>query len=81
MARSFVARELVKLGGAPEWREGFVTDNGNYILDVHDLTLDEPAAVERRLNDIPGVVCNGVFAQRRADVLLVGTADGVERIG
>ncbi|MCB1748338.1 MAG: ribose-5-phosphate isomerase RpiA [Gammaproteobacteria bacterium] len=80
MARSMVAREMVKLGGSPEWRAGFVTDNGNVILDVHDLAIDEPVALERAINDIPGVVTNGLFARRPADVLLVATAGGVERI-
>ena len=81
MSRSFVARELVKLGGAPEWRHDFVTDNGNYILDVHNLVIDEPLRLENALNAIPGVVCNGIFALRPADLLLVGTARGVDRIG
>lgn len=81
MARSFVARQLVKLGGAPEWRQGFVTDNGNYILDVHNLTINEPVRLEGEVNDIPGVVSNGIFARRPADILLVGTAHGVDKIG
>ncbi|MGE0486694.1 MAG: ribose-5-phosphate isomerase RpiA [Gammaproteobacteria bacterium] len=80
MARSMVAREMVKLGGSPEWRAGFVTDNGNVILDVHDLVIDDPVAVERAINDIPGVVTNGLFARRPADVLLVATNTGVDRI-
>ena len=78
MARSFVARELVKLGGAPEWRAGFITDNGNYILDVHNLVIETPVALEEALNNIPGVVSNGLFARRPADVLLIGTDTGVE---
>jgi ribose 5-phosphate isomerase A len=77
MARSYVARELVKLGGAPEWRQGFVTDNGNWILDVHDLSIVEPCALEATLDQIAGIVTNGLFARRGADVLLLGTADGV----
>jgi ribose 5-phosphate isomerase A len=77
MARSFVAREMVKLGGAPRLREGFVTDNGNVILDVHDLEITNPAELEARLNQIPGIVTNGLFARRGADVLLLGTAQGV----
>lgn len=80
MARSFVARELVKLGGTPEWRDGFVTDNGNLILDVHHLSIDEPVALEQALNQIPGVVTNGLFARRPADVLLVAGDDGVSTI-
>jgi len=80
MARSFVARELVKLGGAPEWRQGFVTDNGNLVLDVHNLRILEPVKLEETLNQIPGVVTNGLFARRPADVILAGTAAGVERI-
>jgi ribose 5-phosphate isomerase A len=78
MARSFVARELVKLGGRPVLREGFTTDNGNVILDVHGLDLREPLRLEETLNQIPGVLCNGVFARRRADILLIGTDKGVE---
>jgi ribose 5-phosphate isomerase A len=65
------------MGGAPRLREGFVTDNGNVILDVADLAIDDPAALEKRLNDIAGVVTNGLFALRGADVLLLGTAAGV----
>ncbi|MEX2480636.1 MAG: ribose-5-phosphate isomerase RpiA [Gammaproteobacteria bacterium] len=80
MARSFVARELVKLGGTPLWREGFVTDNGNHILDVDGLGIDEPVALEEAINQLPGVVTNGLFARRPADVLLIGTAAGVERL-
>ena len=80
MARSFVARELVKLGGAPEWRSGFTTDNGNYILDVHNLIIDTPVALEEALNNIPGVVTNGLFARRPADVLLIGSDRGVETV-
>lgn len=80
MARSYVARELVKLGGQPEWRQGFVTDNGNVILDVHDLRIAKPAELETTLNQIPGVVTNGLFAQRGADILLLGRANGVETL-
>ncbi len=80
MARSFVAREIVKLGGAPKWREGFITDNQNYILDVHDLNIVEPISMESKFNQITGVVCNGIFANRPADQLLVGTEEGVETI-
>ncbi len=80
MARSFVARELVKLGGQPALRQGFTTDNGNLILDVHGLTILKPAELESRLNQIPGVVTNGIFALRPADVLLLGGASGVRTI-
>jgi ribose 5-phosphate isomerase A len=77
MARALVAREMVKLGGAPRLREGFVTDNGNIILDVHQLEILNPVELEARINQIPGVVTNGLFARRGADVLLLGTAQGV----
>jgi ribose 5-phosphate isomerase A len=80
MARSFVARELVKLGGAPEWRAGFTTDNGNLILDVHNLAIDNPVTLEEAINNIPGVVTNGLFARRPADVLLIGTDSGVDTL-
>ncbi len=84
MARSFVARELVKLGGHPEWRmkdnKAVVTDNGNWILDVHGLSIENPPLLETEINQIPGVVTNGIFARRGADVLLLATADGVQRI-
>lgn len=78
MARSHVARELVKLGGQPALREGFKTDNGNLIIDVAGLKILEPAELERRINNIVGVVSNGLFAQRGADLLLLGTPQGVE---
>jgi ribose 5-phosphate isomerase A len=77
MARSYVARELVKLGGEPVYREGFVTDNGNVILDVHRLQIMNPVELEQKLNNITGVVTNGLFALRPADVVLVGSASGV----
>jgi len=80
MARSYVARELVKLGGEPEWRPNFVTDNGNVILDVYNLEILRPAELESVINHIPGVVTNGLFARRGADVLLLGTEGGVETI-
>lgn len=80
MARSHVGRELVKLGGEPMLREGFKTDNGNLILDVAGLQILEPQALEREINNITGVVCNGLFAQRGADVLLLGTPQGVETL-
>ncbi|HSG90995.1 MAG TPA: ribose-5-phosphate isomerase RpiA [Pseudomonadales bacterium] len=78
MARSLVERGLQALGGEPVLREGFTTDNGNLILDVHGMDLSEPAAMERRLNDLVGTVCNGLFALRGADLLLVGTDGGVQ---
>lgn len=78
MARSLVGRELVKLGGDPVWREGFVTDNGNLILDVHNLHILSAKQLESAINNITGVVTNGLFALRPADVLLVGTASGVK---
>ena len=80
MARSYVARELVKLGGQPVLRPGFVTDNGNVILDVHNLQLLAPLEFESTLNQIAGVVTNGLFARRGADVLLLGTESGVQTI-
>jgi ribose 5-phosphate isomerase A len=76
MARSYVARELVQLGGTPVWREGFVTDNGNLILDVQHLEILEPAKLEQTINNIAGVVTVGIFALRPADVLILGTPDG-----
>jgi ribose 5-phosphate isomerase A len=79
MARSQVARELVKLGGQPKLRD-FTTDNGNLILDVHGLTISDPVAFEAKLNQIVGVVTNGLFAARPADILLLATADGVKTI-
>jgi len=78
MARSMVARDLVRLGGMPEWRQDFVTDHGNVILDVHNLDILNPHEMERTLNAIPGVVTVGLFAQRGADVLLVGGEHEVE---
>ncbi|MES1943400.1 ribose 5-phosphate isomerase [Salinisphaera sp. PC39] len=80
MARSFVARRLVKLGGEPELREGFTSDNGNVILDVHNLEILNPIELEDAINAIPGVVTVGLFARRPADVLLVAGAGGVEKI-
>ena len=80
MARSYVAREIAKLGGQPVLREGFTTDNGNVILDVHNIEIMEPVKLEETLNDITGVVTNGLFAMRPADVLLLGTPDGVKTI-
>jgi ribose 5-phosphate isomerase A len=80
MARSYVARELVKLGGAPVYREGVITDNGNVILDVHNLQIINPTQLETTINQITGVVTNGLFAIKPADVLLLGTKEGVKTI-
>ncbi|MGM0983160.1 MAG: ribose-5-phosphate isomerase RpiA [Pseudomonadota bacterium] len=80
MARSYVARELVKLGADPVYRQGVVTDNGNQIIDCFEFIIDDPVAMEARLNGIVGVVTNGLFAARGADVLLLGTEQGVERL-
>lgn len=80
MARSYVARELVKLGGDPVYRQGVITDNGNVILDVYNMKILDPKVMETKINAIVGVVTNGLFANRGADVLLVGTPDGVNTI-
>ncbi|MBO6809483.1 MULTISPECIES: ribose-5-phosphate isomerase RpiA [Marinobacter] len=80
MARSHVGREIVRLGGDPVYREGVVTDNGNIIIDVHNMDISQPIRVEEQLNNIVGVVTNGLFARRRADLLLLGTKDGVKTI-
>ena len=80
MARAHVARELARLGGTPVLREGFVTDNGNLILDVKGLAISDPKGLEATINHIPGVVTNGLFALRPANVLLLGTGDGVQTI-
>ena len=80
MAQSYIARKLVKMGGQPVWRENFVTDNGNHILDVHNLSITNPMEIETRINQIPGVVTVGLFAHRPADVLLVGDDTGVRVI-
>ena len=80
MARSYVARELFKLGGSPVYREGVVTDNGNVILDVHQLAIVDPKQLEADINQLTGVVASGLFARRGADVLLLGCAEGVETI-
>ncbi|MAL98237.1 ribose-5-phosphate isomerase RpiA [Hydrocarboniclastica marina] len=77
MARSHVARQIVKLGGDPEYREGVVTDNGNVILDIYNMNLANPIEIEREMNQIVGVVANGIFAQRPADILLLGSSEGV----
>jgi ribose 5-phosphate isomerase A len=80
MARSYVAREIVALGGQPRLRTGFTTDNGNLILDVHGLSILNPVELETALNNIAGVVTNGLFARRPADVLLLGTDGGVQTL-
>ena len=81
MAASYVKREIIKsIGGSPVLREELTTDNGNLILDIHDLTIDEPKALENRLNNIVGIVTNGLFANRGADILLLGSESGVKTI-
>lgn len=80
MARSYVEHRLVELGGRPVWRRGITTDNGNHILDVHDLSIPDPVPMEAAINQITGVVTVGLFAARPADVLLIGTERGVETI-
>jgi ribose 5-phosphate isomerase A len=80
MARSYVARQLVKRGGQPIWREGMVTDNGNHILDIALLNIQEPITFDDQLNQISGVVCHGLFARRAADVLLLAQHDGVKTL-
>lgn len=80
MARSFVARQIVKLGGQPVLRQDFTTDNGNLILDVRNLQILEPEKLETELNQIPGVVTNGLFARRPADLLLLGTSEGLRTL-
>lgn len=80
MARSLVARGIVQLGGQPIWRQDVVTDNGNWILDIHEFMLADPVAMERSLNQLTGAVCNGLFASRPADVVLIATEQGVETL-
>jgi ribose 5-phosphate isomerase A len=80
VARGYVSREMVRLGGHPQLREGFITDNGNLILDVHGLEIVNPVELEGRIDHIAGVVCNGLFARRGADMLLLGTPGGVKTI-
>ena len=79
MAQSMIAREMVKLGGQPELRTGFTTDNGNIILDVYNLDIQNPAELERQINQFPGVVTVGLFAIRGADILILGTDNGVKK--
>jgi ribose 5-phosphate isomerase A len=81
MAQAFVARKLVKMRGQPIWRENFVTDNGNHILDVHNLSIANPLEMETRINQIPGVVSVGIFSHRAADVLLIADDTGVRTMG
>jgi len=81
MAQAFVARKLVKMRGQPIWRENFVTDNGNHILDVHNLSIANPLEMETRINQIPGVVSVGIFSHRPADVLLIADDTGVRAMG
>jgi len=78
MAQSYIAREITKLGGQPILREGFTTDNGNIILDVHNLSILKPVELEQELNSLAGVITNGLFAQRPADVLLIANDNGVK---
>ena len=80
MAQAFVAKQLLKLRAQPIWREGFVTDNGNHILDVHDLAISNPLEMETRLNQIPGILTVGIFAKRAADVLLIAGDTGVREL-
>ena len=80
MARSYVARELVKLGGDPVYRQGVITDNGNVILDVHNLEILDPKALENQINSLVGVVTNGLFALRGADILVLASPSGIEVI-
>ena len=80
MARSHVGREIVKLGGDPVYRDGFVTDNGNIIIDIHNMSIVDPRDLETKLNQITGVVTNGLFAIRPADQLILGTKDGIKTL-
>ena len=80
LARSLVARKMVALGGQPEWREGFTTDNGNWILDIHNLDLIDPIRMEKTINNLAGVVTCGLFALRPADLVLIATEDGITRV-
>ena len=80
IARSYVGRELVKIGADPQWRQDVVTDNGNWIIDCYNFMLDDPIKLETIINNIAGVVCNGIFAHRQADILLLGSEQGVQRL-
>ena len=79
MARNYVSRELTRLGGRPVWRDQVVTDNGNHILDVHDLRISDPVALETAINQIVGVVASGLFAARPADLVILGGPSGIRR--
>ena len=80
MAQAMIARRMLKMRGQPIWREGFITDNGNHILDIHDLPISNPLEMEARINRIPGVVTVGIFAHRAADILLIGGDEGVREM-
>ena len=80
MAKSYISREIIRLGGQPELRQNFVTDNGNLILDIHNLTIIDPPQMEKQINNIAGVVTNGIFAIRPADLVLVGQSNGTIRL-
>jgi ribose 5-phosphate isomerase A len=80
MARVMISEQLEKIGGSPQWREDFITDNGNHILDVHDLSIDDPVALETQINQVVGVVTVGLFAHRPADVLILGGDRGIRTI-
>jgi ribose 5-phosphate isomerase A len=80
LARSLVARKMVALGGQPVWREGFITDNGNWILDVHNLDLIDPVNMEKTINNLAGVVTCGLFALRPADLVLIATDSGIRQL-
>ena len=80
MAQGFVSRKLLQLRAQPIWRENFVTDNGNHILDIHDLSIGNPIEMENRLNQVPGILTVGIFAQRPADILLIGSDSGVREL-
>ncbi|MFC3022534.1 ribose-5-phosphate isomerase RpiA [Vibrio zhugei] len=80
MARSYIGREIVKLGGDPAYREGVITDNGNIIIDIHNMNIANPKELERQLNALPGVVTNGLFAARGADIVIVGSPQGTRII-
>lgn len=80
MAQSYVARQVAKMGGQPKLREGFITDNGNVILDVHNMKIENPVELEQELNEIVGVVTNGLFARRPADVVLIASDEGVKKL-
>ena len=80
MAQAYVSRQLIKLRAQPVWREGFISDNGNHILDVHELNISNPLEMETRLNQIPGILTVGIFAHRSADILLIADDNGVREM-